>query len=151
MRTTHLETGAAALTLICSIAGMTAAWSYSGTSGLMPRAVLGICIALSLVWLGQSLSKMRTTQGAAIHFHGPTVMRFCVTVGGTALVIVGTAMIGFFTTAIVLLPLMAVAIGYRDPVRLAIGTLAFIGLLYSVFHLLLKIPLPPEAILSRLG
>lgn len=151
MRKLHLELGAAAIAVLASIAGLMSAWSYPKASGLMPRAVLVITLCLALVWLVQTLSQSRKSEGEVVTFAPLTIWRFCVVVGGTAVVIIGASTIGFFTCALIMLPIMAVAIGYRSPARLAIGTLAFVALLYSVFNLLLQIPLPPEAILTHLG
>ncbi|WP_126975919.1 tripartite tricarboxylate transporter TctB family protein [Frigidibacter oleivorans] len=156
MRRVHLEL---ALSLGCaalSLLGYATARGYGGGSGMLPSAVLLIATALSAIWFLQSVIELRRTpvEGPApdpLRISPAQLGRFAALILGTALVVLGIDSIGFFTAGLILLPAMAVALGYRAPGPIAVATLCFIALLYGVFHLLLKLPLPPEAVLSLLG
>lgn len=151
MRRQHLEFCAALLTAGVFAALLVQALGYRGGSGMMPRAVLIIALGLTGLWLVQTLPGLLSSGQAPLRLNMPVTLRFLALLGGTMLAVAGISTIGYFTSAAIMLPAMAVALGYRKPVPLIIGTCAFTAVLFSVFHLLLKIPLPPEAIFSILG
>ena len=115
---------------------------------MMPRTVLVLALALTAIWIFQSVVGLRRNAGLPIQLNQLTVWRFLALFGGTAIAVLGISTLGYFTSAAIILPIVAMAIGYRRPVPIIIGTVAFVAVLFSVFHLLLNIPLPPEAILS---
>lgn len=115
---------------------------------MMPRMVLFLALALTAIWIIQNILRLRRNTELPVRFNQVAAWRFVTLFGGTAIAVLGISTLGYFTSAAVILPAIAVMIGYRRPLPIIIGTVAFVAVLFSVFHLLLNIPLPPEAILS---
>lgn len=150
MRRAVLETGFSLAACALSMLGLMEAWRYNGEGGIMPRGVLILTLFLSALWVIQSLLALRRENPKTISA-SPAQLRgaLMLVVAGIALLF-GMQKIGFFTTAAVLVPALAWGLGYREPKGLAIGTVLFLALLIAVFQQLLKVPLPPEIILTPL-
>jgi putative tricarboxylic transport membrane protein len=131
--------------------GLLEAWSYSGEGGLMPRGVMIAGMVLSGTWLVESIASLRygrqSPAGGAPIPKGAAVMLL----GAGLALLLGIQFVGFFTSAAVVVPVLAMGLGYRRPLGLLIGTVLFVVLLIAVFRLLLGVPLPPEILLSLLG
>lgn len=148
MRRLHLEILAGLIAGGVLLIFFMQAMGYRGGSGMMPRSVLILALALTVIWIFQSGLGLRRHAGSPIQWNQLAIWRFVALFGGTAIAVLGISTIGYFTSAAIILPLIAMAIGYRRPLPIVIATVAFVAVLFSVFHLLLNIPLPPEAILS---
>jgi putative tricarboxylic transport membrane protein len=148
---TKLELGAGVLVTIVCLLSIWEAFQYRGESGLMPQAVTTIATLLALVWVVQTVLSLQREEGTAIKFNIPVALRFTALVGGTVLVVLGITSIGFFTSAAIAVPVISVILGYRRPGGIALATVIFVAVLFGVFHLLLRIPLPPEALLGWIG
>ena len=147
MRKSVVELVVGVVLTAVSLAGLVEAWSYSGQSGLLPRAVLVAAVFLSLVWCLQSLRAMRA-DGERIVIEKPRLARFGALLLGGALYVLGIAWVGFFTSTIIIVPAIAISLGYRNWTVILLSTLGFVVVLYAVFRLLLGIPLPDELILT---
>ena len=151
MRKAKIETGASLLVCAISIFGFWEAWGYSGEGGLMPRAVMALMIVLSIIWVLQSVRALQLGAGDMI---APTPAQWrsaaMLVAAGLALLF-GMRLIGFYTSAAIIVPVLGYGLGYRNLRGLALGTLLFLLLLVAVFRLLLAVPLPPEAILTMMG
>lgn len=151
MERAKVETGAALVSLMFSVLGLIEAWGYSGEGGMMPRAVMFVMVALSGIWCLQSVRRIGQSSGQLITAT-PQQLR-----GAALLAIAGFALLfgmqylGFFTTAVVILPAVAFGLGYRNPMGLAITTVLFMLLLIVVFRFFLAVPLPAERLLSFIG
>lgn len=148
MRRLHLEILAGLSAAVAFLIFLIQAMGYRGGSGMMPRMVLFLALALTAIWIIQNILRLRRNTELPVRFNQVAAWRFVTLFGGTAIAVLGISTLGYFTSAAVILPAIAVMIGYRRPLPIIIGTVAFVAVLFSVFHLLLNIPLPPEAILS---
>lgn len=151
MERAKVETGAALVSLLFSALGLFEAWGYSGEGGMMPRAIMALMVALSAIWCLQSLASLGRHPDRVIsitpqQFRGAVLL----TVAGLGLVF-GMQYLGFYSTAIVILPAVAYGLGYREPKGLVIATVLFIALLIVVFRIFLAVPLPAERLLSTFG
>jgi ABC-type uncharacterized transport system permease subunit len=73
-----------------------------------------------------------------------TKRRLGVAFAGLALMLLGVSTLGFFTTYVVVIPLMAWSLGYRNVRGIALGTGIFCVALYVIFKVILNRPLPLE-------
>ena len=137
--------------LAASGLGLFEAWSYSGESGLMPRGVMIAGIVLSTKWLFDSIASFRGGCELPVGV-APIAIRSAamLLIAGLALLL-GMQFIGFFTSAAIVVPGLAMGLGYRRPMGLFISTVLFVALLVAVFRLLLGVPLPPEVFLTLMG
>ena len=134
-----------------SAAAVAESYGYRGASSYMPTIIAGFAVALSAIWALQSAVALARGTWAPFEITGAAVLRFATIVAVTALYVLGITYAGFFTSTVVMVPLFAFLIGYRNlPVAL-IATAGFCVILYCVFRLLLKIPLPPETLLEQIG
>lgn len=145
-----VELAVALIVLVLSLLGLTEATGFTRASAYLPTAVLGFTAFLSVIWAIQSIIAIRReVPSFAVD---PAEARRMVTLAViSVLYALSIGWVGFFTSTVVFLPLASVSLGYRNVIGVAIATLAFMALLYAVFHLLLKTPLPPELILELLG
>lgn len=131
-------------------AGLAEATAFPRASAYLPVAVLGLTCALGLAWAVQSLVAIaRERPTLAIN---PAEARRLVTLALLSpLYALAMGTIGFFTSTILFLPIAALTLGYLNWRGIALATVAFVGLLYAVFGLLLKTPLPAERLLQLGG
>lgn len=127
------------------------AWGYRGQSSYMPVATTGLSVFLCLIWAGQSVRLI--VAGRADHYEATKAdfLNFAIVATGTAAYVLAVTYVGFFTSTLALVPLLAFALGYRKITTALVTTVCFIVILYGVFALLLSIPLPPEALFEYLG
>ena len=151
MERAKIETGAGLFSLLLSILGLIEAWSYSGEGGMMPRAVMVLMVVLSAIWCVQSVTRLGHHRDQKITAT-PQQLRGAglLAIAGLALLF-GMHYLGFFTTAVIVLPTVAYGLGYREPRGLVIATALFMFLLVIVFRFLLAVPLPQELLFSFIG
>lgn len=144
-----VELVVALVVVALAAAGIAEATEFPVASAYLPFAVLGLACGLGLAWAVQSVLAIRREPPS---FRlDPAETRRLLTLAGLALLYAfAIVTIGFFTATFIFIPLAAFLLGYRSVRGLAIATAAFALLLYAVFGLLLRTPLPPELIL-RLG
>jgi hypothetical protein len=129
--------------LIFTGLGLAAAWmarSYSGAGGTYPM-VLGLVLALfgGGIALRSVLAKFDVARPLA---DAPRnlFLAAVVATGYVALVMP----LGFFTASVLLMLVMPVVLGFRQPVYLVLMALVFMALVWVVFSVVLEKPLPPE-------
>jgi hypothetical protein len=140
----------ALVVLALAEAGLVAATDFPRASAYLPVAVLGLTCALSLAWAVQSVLAIRR-EPPTLRLDPAETRRLLTLAGLSLLYALAIVELGFFTSTIVFIPLAGLLLGYRDARGLAIATAAFFLLLYAVFGLLLRTPLPPELVLQLIG
>lgn len=124
------------------------AQSYSAQSKMMPMAVTGLAVALSLIWAFQcGISLVRHGSGERLPA-GDELGRLATIIAAVVVYILCVQYLGFFTATIVMIPLLSGLVGYRNWRISLLVTAGFVVVLYAVFRLLLSIPLPPETLLE---
>lgn len=113
----------------------------TAASAYFPVAVGGAMIALSLITIAARDPESRATDEAPLRKGLPALVLLA---GFIAL----AGAVGFLTASIAFIPAMALLGGDRNPMRIAIGTVAFIAAAYLVFHVILAQPLPAELVLG---
>lgn len=134
-----------------SVFGVVEASRYHGASSYMPLAVTGLSVALAGVWAVQSALALARGRGAYFTIPAPVMVRFAIVVAAVVLYVVGIGSVGFFTSTVVMVPGLAMLIGYRNVPVALIATAGFCAVLYGVFRLLLAVPLPPERLFQAMG
>lgn len=107
-------------------------------------AVIGVLMALlscAMIVRTLAASVTYTQAPAPLVKHWP---RFVASIAITLAYIVILPTVGFFSSSALFVPVLSVVLGFRRPAYLAITTVLFIALLYALFTLLLRRPLPPE-------
>ena len=137
------------LAALC-IGGAVEAATFPGASAYLPLVALAVATVLSLTWAAQSLVG-RLRDGPTITLDRAELRRLGIIAASTVALGGLIPLLGFFTTFVLAIPATAYALGYRRPHGLAIATVAFVGLLYVVFVLVLERPLPPEIVRSLIG
>lgn len=130
--------------------GLAEATGFPRTSAYLPFAVLGLTCALGLAWAAQSVLAIRR-EPPTLRLDPAETRRLLTLAALSLLYAFGMEWIGFFTATVIFLPLAAFTLGYRSLPGLAVSTAAFMALLYAVFGLLLRTPLPPERIMQLVG
>jgi len=151
MKRAGVELAAALSVCVISVAGVAEASGYRGASAYMPVTVTVLAATLSLVWGGQCAVTLFRGDGESLAIPAVQVWRFATVIGIAILYVLGITHAGFFTATVIMIPLLALSIGYRNLTLTLVATGAFCILLYAVFRLLLSIPLPPERILQWTG
>ncbi|MDX2482932.1 MAG: tripartite tricarboxylate transporter TctB family protein [Pseudodonghicola sp.] len=125
---------------------------YAGQSKVMPVAVTGLAVALSLTWGAQCCVALVKGGGAAETGPAPFDLRRLAIIA-TAVVIyaLGIGTLGYFTSTIIMLPALSISLGYRNWLVAILVTLGFAAVLYAVFRLLLSVPLPAETLFGMVG
>lgn len=130
---------------------------YSGRSAYMPAAASGIGLLMCCFW---ALKAARPAAAGPAEDVEPAerydatkgdVTRFALILAAGVVYVAGFVWVGFFTSTIIMVPSIALALGYRNPKVVALTTIGFALILYAVFRLLLAVPLPPEALLTLMG
>lgn len=147
MQKSTVEVAASLTVAAVSGFGLMVAQQYNGQSGLMPVAVTAAALVLSGLWCLQSLRSW-VSNGEALRPDRETVLKVGLMVAGMIVYILAIPHLGFFTATFLTVPLLARGIGYRNLRVSLLSTLGFVAILYAVFRLLLKIPLPPEFVLT---
>lgn len=127
------------------------ALGYSARSAYMPAAASGIGLLMCLIWAVQAA---RGIASGPAEYYGTTrtdYRRFAMILAVGVAYVLGFVWVGFFTSTLIMVPVVAVALGYRNWRVVGLTTLGFALILYLVFRLLLSVPLPPEAILRLIG
>lgn len=140
----------ALVVLALAAAGIAQAIGFPVASAYLPVAVLGLACVLSFTWAVQSVQAIRR-EPPSFRLDPAETRRLLTLAGLSLLYAFAIVAIGFFTATLIFIPLAAFLLGYRSVRGLAIATAAFALLLYSVFGLLLRTPLPPELILRLVG
>ncbi|MGB5917849.1 tripartite tricarboxylate transporter TctB family protein [Arcobacter sp.] len=127
--------------------------TYSGTSSIMPYGVLTIAGVLSLFWFIQSILELRKTQVLEKDVFEGSIesKRFFVFFCITLIYVIGITLIGFFTATIIAIPIISISMGYRSLMGIAVTTVLFTAIIFIVFSLFLKVPLPLEIWNKLLG
>lgn len=151
MERAKVETGAALVSLLFSVLGLIEAWGYSGEGGMMPRAVMLFMVALSAIWSVQSTARLGRQSDQIISATPQQLRRAGMLAVAGLFLLIGMQYLGFFTTAVFVLPALAYGLGYRELKGLAIATGLFMLLLIVVFRIFLAVPLPAELLSSFIG
>lgn len=151
MERAKVETGVALVSLLFSALGLIEAWGYSGEGGMMPRAIMLLMVALSAIWCIQSAARLGRHSGEIISATSQQPRGAALLAIAGLLLLFGMQYMGFFTTAVFVLPAVAYGLGYSDPKGLAIATGLFMLLLIVVFRIFLAVPLPAELLFSFMG
>ena len=146
-----LELVAATLVAIVFAALFLEALTYRGRSSYVPSAATALGFVMCLFWM-ISARRLSPEEGdMPLPVTGVDLRRFGLIVLAGFLYLLGFAWLGFFTSTLIVVPVLAALLGYRNWKVLLVTTIGFVILLYGVFRLLLSVPLPPEAILTLMG
>ena len=127
------------------------ALSYRGRSSYVPSAATGLGFVMCLFWMISALRLSPEDGDVPLPVTRADLRRFGLIIFAGLLYLLGFAWIGFFTSTLIVVPVLAAALGYRNWKVLIVTTLGFVIVLYGVFRLLLSVPLPPEVILALMG
>lgn len=147
-----VELFAAVLVCVFFAFALVEAWSYKGQSSYMPVAVTGFAVVMAGIWITQSVWKLATLASPAVFDPSSgDMLRFGAILIVMTIYVLGVTYLGFFSTTIVMVPVLAFLAGYRNLPATALGTILFVVGLYAVFRLLLSIPLPQDRLLNLVG
>ena len=112
-------------------------------SALFPRMILGLWMVLSgwMVLRSFVVADWRNMEYEAFFIHGG---RFVLAVGMMALYVFAIDWVGYYTTTIIYIPLMAWLLGYRNKFVIVASTVIYLGVVLGVFDILFERQLPKE-------
>lgn len=114
--------------------------SYSGASGVYPL-VLGVAMAL----LGVAIAaRAFATSSKNERVLVPEPTKLILTVVACLLYVALIVPLGFYTASVLLMLLLPLTLGFRQPLYLGLMALGFMVLVYIVFSVVLEKPLPAE-------
>lgn len=140
-------------------------WDFFADAAYVPigaGALMG-AFSLPLIWRGvksilaaramTDSTKASHTQAHRTQAHAVPALvdhpaRFATTLGCCLVYYAAMPIVGFYTTSALFISLLAVLLGERRPAVVAGITLGFITLLYALFAVVLKRPLPVEFFLA---
>lgn len=138
---------ASAVVLALALAGFIHILELPAGAALFPKLVLGLTSLLSAIWLVSSLMNRRfdadlESEDASPFVENPVnLVIFIVAIGAYIALI---DIIGYFTSTILFMAVLTVALGFRRFVFTGVAIVLFVGLVYCVFILLFERPLPIE-------
>lgn len=122
--------------------------SYSGATGNYPFT-LGVIMALLGFFITLRAYKLPTKKVRELL---PEPRRFAVAALLACAYVALVVPLGFYTASGLLMLLLPFALGFRRPIYLAVMAAVFIALVFIVFTIVLKKPLPAELwSISRMG
>lgn len=134
------------LITICLLGLIFEVSTYTGASAIMPLGILSIVIILSLIWLVQSMFELKRSSSSTDDMITDDIesKRFFVFFCISFIYVIAISSIGFFTATIIAIPIMSISMGYRNLIGITISTVLFTSIIFVVFNLFLKVPLPLE-------
>lgn len=137
----HTDTVLGAVTTVLSLAGVWYAASLGEGPRVFPLLILTPAVVLGPLIMVRGQRKLAMGDNPAF-FESPR--RFFQLLLMLFLLILGVQYIGFFTTTVVLIPVTAWTLGYRNLKVIAGTTALFLGFIYLLFIEIFSRPLPPE-------
>ncbi|ETW13772.1 hypothetical protein ATO8_07076 [Roseivivax marinus] len=139
----HPDLIAGVVVILASVLLMLRAGTMPAMTALLPFAMLGALIVLSLVMIVRALMRDADPETAR-----PDVFdsrnRFFGVCAAIGLYVAAVALIGFYTSTVIMIPAVSWAFGFRKPVPLALATAIFVGGIALIFHVLMGQDLPAE-------
>lgn len=115
------------------------------SSALLPIAILGALVVLAVLMILRVLVGASSKRPATPRYKVFTDRRrFVGVISCIAIYIVGVALLGFYTTTAVMIPVVAWCFGYRNVKRILLADLIFTGGLAVIFVVLMGQELPAE-------
>jgi putative tricarboxylic transport membrane protein len=134
------------------VAGYHEASQYRGESAHLPQAALALGLILSLVWSVQCIMAIKRKETPETTLEEPVSWRKLILFVAAVLVyVIAIPRVGYFTSTLLFVPLVALFLGYRSKITLAAAPIAFVLVLHLLFARLLRIPLPDEIVLQLVG
>ncbi|WP_404364282.1 tripartite tricarboxylate transporter TctB family protein [Marinobacter sp.] len=146
-----VELVAALIVIALSVAGFLEAQEYSGPSGYLPKGVTALAILLSAIWALQSVMALRKGEGAASPEKTINWPKFAFFTGLSLAYVIIIPLIGFFTSTLLFVPSVMLALGYRNKSILVAAPVIFVVVLYLLFGVILQVQLPDELLLQLGG
>lgn len=111
-------------------------------SAMLPVAMLVFLIVLGAILLGRNVIAQRrgVTQAPVVRRPKRAFSAYFAMVAYAVLV----PLIGFYTSTVLMVPIVAWAFGYRNPARLLLATAIFVGSVYAVFNFAMGQQFPAE-------
>jgi putative tricarboxylic transport membrane protein len=128
---------------VFAVTGAAAAFkaaAYPGASGGYPMA-LGVILAVLGAIVALKALREHYLNERPLTENTP---RMVLTLVCGALYLALVPVLGFYTASALVVIALPIALGFRQPVYLGAVTVVFIGIVWSVFSLLLEKPLPAE-------
>lgn len=141
----YRDTVSGTLFLVAGLVTAGLGWDYYADASYVPVGV-GIAMSLLALTLIVRCVRSQTNNGsAALLSHAP---RFFITLITCVVYFIALPFLGFYTASTLFVLGLALMLGERRPLPLLSILVVFIVLLYMLFALLLKRPLPPEFFLA---
>ncbi len=119
--------------------------SIRGDAAFFPSAIIVALGFFSLVYLVRSVAAGRRTEAV--------FERWWIFVAALAISLIyanAVAYVGYVTSTVVFIPVMAWVIGFRRPAYIAVTTLVYLLCVYFMFEVVFRRPLPSEMLLELL-
>lgn len=145
-----IELTAGLVFTVVSLMGLYEVWEYTNESGFLPKIILWIMLALSLIWCIQSLIgisiREKVDESQNLYWN-----RFGALVFLSGIYIVGIFYVGVITSTLIFIPVSSVLLGYSKVRSVFITAVVYSVLILIIFRLVLRVPLPPEITTVLLG
>ncbi|MCD8566246.1 MAG: tripartite tricarboxylate transporter TctB family protein [Burkholderiaceae bacterium] len=130
--------------VVASVIGLFIVSNYPDASKIMPLAIMAGTLLLSAVWIVQLIASGKICVDSRPTVDWAVTRRLLIAFGCLAFMLLGVSTVGFFSTYLVIIPLSAWLLGYRNIKGIAFGTIIFCAALYLIFIVVLNRPLPVE-------
>ena len=125
-----------------SVAGFVHTFTMYPEAAMFPRFILGFMGLLSIYLVVKNyLATQDETESGRFFIHLP---RLLLIIFFMLAYIFLASSLGYYTSTLIFLPVTAYALGFRNPVYLAITTAAYLLFVFLVFNLLFSLPFPAE-------
>lgn len=126
------------------------ALAYHSRSSYMPLAASGCGLLMCLFW-GIGQVRQMNVSFDQVEAGRKDIQKFALIAVVTTIYVIAFAWVGFFTSTLVMVPVLAAALGYRNWTVMILTAVGFCAVIFVVFRLLLAIPLPKELIFTVIG
>ena len=149
-KATELTTGAAILAALGFL--WTQLLDTPDGARMYPQLIIFTMGALTCVLMIRSYAGRTAPAGGAENWRFfKHAGRFVLSVAMFAVYLVGVGTLGYFTSSIVFLLALPVALGFRRGVMLGLTMAVFLGFVWAIFVLVFNRALPPEILGAALG
>lgn len=141
----NVETIAALILVSFAVFTWIQASAISGGAGIFPRLIVYVLAFFSLVYLVRSIAVARA--GTQVF---EDIGIFLILLVASVIYINCVTYVGYVTSSLIFIPLMAWMIGFRRPLYILAVTLIYMASVYLLFEVVFGRPLPSELLLETL-
>lgn len=154
MTRSYTEFAVSIVTVLLFSMGLMQAFSYRGDSAYFPMFVFGSGAVCGIAWAAQSFLKIRKRSSQDVPEDEQDEVRIWNVVSiilASVLYVYAVGTFGYFVSTLVFVGVLPLVLGYRNPVAAIAGAVIFTAMIFLVFRIFLRVPLPADMLARLFG